>query len=944
MAINQPQQDQYPLSIEPFMPNHRHVVSSTFIDQLDHEQYALFPNVVKPSLLALRTTLTEFKDYQKVIMLDRYSLKDDKLQTLKVGDLVVVEVKYHPEYPTQGYGFVTALAGPQVEVDVQYPESLTADDGSDIDLQHFVTTRNKLSKPLEIYWEQICHRVAKGVSGVEKTRASRRYWYLKMFWMLKNKLAIPGGRILYGAGTDIDVTLFNCFVLNYINDSRRGISRHRETAMEIMSRSGGVGTNGSTLRPVGAYVAGVHGKSSGAVSWLNDLSRLTELVQQGGSRRGAQMIGFADWHPDLVTFILCKIQNPFILDKITKDIDDPHISHVAESLLIRDVQGNPVGVHDTSFMTGANISVLISHDFMQAVQSDGLWSLRFPDLENLTPEQKAHYDAEWHNLGDVRKWEAQSLPTKVYHTFKASQLWDLINIAARYSAEPGIIFIDQCNDMSNAWYYAPLVVTNPCFAGNMRLLTTEGYRTFESLDGQQVTFINLLGRVSQGRVWKTGDKPTVLVSLDNGTQIECTEDHRFMLVDGSECMAKDLQHKYVMQYPTKDCRYGMMTDAGPRVLSVTPTGIVKPVYDFSEPETHWGVVEGIIVHNCGEQPLPADGVCNLLAINLAQFANRKSRTIDYPLLKKVLRISQRFSDNIIDHSYYFLPENERMAKGERRIGKGVMGLADLMIDLELPYGSEEMLQETDRLFEFIKVESYLASADIAAEKGSFPFYQQDPFLQSGFMQSMPAHVISEIETKGIRNVCSLTVAPTGTTGTMLGVSTGLEPYYAFSYFRSGRLGKWVEVSTDIARRYFDEHPEATQLPDYYVSSMDIPPLQHVKVQAVIQKHVDSSISKTCNAPRDFTVEQNKQLYFTAWQSGCKGVTVYVDGSRDKQVLSTQAEDNIFESDNEENTSVSSTASLVDVELSELTDDFLTDDTRTCSITFDPLGNMIKECH
>lgn len=779
--------------------------------QLRPEEQALFPQVVNPVHLQRKAKLSQFEGLQKLVMLDRYSARDNTLKTLKVGDIVVAEVKPDPQYPTQGFGKVIAIEEGRITLDIEYPEALSDDAGNPLDLKNLTVAKEKIVKPLETYWEQICYRAAKGVASVEKSRGLQRYWFKQFFWMLSEQLAVPGGRILYGAGSGNDVTLFNCFVIPPVPDSRRGISRHRETTMEIMSRGGGVGSNGSALRPKDATVFGVNGKSSGAVSWLDDLSKLTDLVQQGGSRRGAQMIGLGDWHPDILTFILCKIQNPFVLDKITKEVQDEVITAIAESLLVRDAKGNPLEVRKQDFMTGANISVLISHDFMQAVEGDKDWTFRFPDLESLTEEQKATYDAQWSNMADVRKWEAQGLPVKNYHTLKATAMWDLINIAARYSAEPGVIFIDECNDMSNSYYYAPLVVTNPC----------------------------------------------------------------------------------------------------------------------------------------GEQPLPANAVCNLIAVNMAKMSNSNG-TVNYPLLKKVAHVSQRFADNVIDHSFYFLDENEKMALSERRVGKGVMGLADLMIDLKLPYGSPEMLAETDRIFEFLKVESYIASANIASEKGSFPYYQKELFLRSGFMASMPDHVIEHISQNGIRNVCSLTVAPTGSTGTMVGVSTGLEPYYAFTYFRSGRLGKWIEVNTEVAEKYFRANPEATKLPDYYVSAQDLSPLDHVRVQAVIQKHIDSAISKTCNAPADFSVEDNKELYMAAWKSGCKGVTVYVDGSRDSQVLSTKAVDNEFIEETQEAQEVEE---LITVEAKEvekqptiITDASLTDDTRVCTIRFDETtGNMIKEC-
>lgn len=750
---------------------------------LEHE-LEKFPYVVPP---VAGQKLTTFSGMQRLIMLDRYSQRDNSLETLKVGDTVTTMVKYDPKYPTYGFGTVTKLDGNGVTIKIEFPEFVEG-----VDLENFETTKSNVEKPLELYWEQIARRVARGIAKVEKTDILRQYWEEQFFYILANLLYIPGGRINYGAGSGVDVTLFNCFVLPFIKDSRDGIIKHIGLATEIMSRGGGVGSNISTLRPAKAYVAGVNGQSSGSVSWANYLAQLTHLIIQGGQRRGAQMIGESISHPDVIEFILCKIQNHHLLDKLSKESKDPIIREVAEKYIKRNEEGKAIGVVDIDFMTGANISVLVTDDFMDAVENDDDWHLRFPDIENLTPEQKEIYDNEWHKMGDVRLWEERGLPVKIYHTIKAKELWELITICARYSAEPGVIFIDRYEKESNSYYY-----------------------------------------------------------LDNKGKI-------------------------------------------------------------------------VVTNPCGEQGLPGFAVCNLGAINLDRMVTDDGK-IDWELFKKVIHISQRFSDNVVDASFYFLPENEEMAKNERRIGKGVMGLADLMIKLGLRYGSEEMLEVTDKIFETLAVESYLASTELAEEKGSFPLFDAEKYLESGYMKKMPKHVREAVRKKGIRNVCSLTVAPTGSTGSMVGVAQGLEPYFAFKMYRSGRLGKFIEINVPIAQQYFDENPDATELPDYFVGAMDLTAQEHIKVQSVIQRWVDSSLSKTANAPKDFTVEETGELYEQAHKLNCKGVTIYVDGSRDTQVLTLEAKDNNDFTEVEE----------------EVVD--LMSDTRSCKITFDENGNMIKEC-
>lgn len=166
---------------------------------------------------------------------------------------------------------------------------------------------------------------------------------------------------------------------------------------------------------------------------------------------------------------------------------------------------------------------------------------------------------------------------------------------------------------------------------------------------------------------------------------------------------------------------------------------------------------------------------------------------------------------------------------------------------------------------------------------------------------MPEDIRDSILEHGIRNSHLLTVAPTGSTGTMVGVSTGLEPYFSFTYFRSGRLGKFIEVKADIVQEYLDQHPETdpNKLPEWFVSSMELSPEAHADVQCIIQRWIDSSISKTVNAPKGYTVEQVEQVYQRLYKGGAKGGTVYVDGSRDSQVLTLKAEENVFSDTKEE---------------------------------------------
>lgn len=293
----------------------------------------------------------------------------------------------------------------------------------------------------------------------------------------------------------------------------------------------------------------------------------------------------------------------------------------------------------------------------------------------------------------------------------------------------------------------------------------------------------------------------------------------------------------------------------------------------------------ICTNPCGEQPLPAWAVCNLGHVNLSKFA--RNGEVNWEDLGKTVRYAARFLDNVIDATPYFFEQNEQQQKQERRVGMGTIGLAEMLIRLGIRYGSAESEEFIDELYRFIAREAYLASADYAAEKGSFKWFEADKFLQSGFMQGMPEDVRLAIKEKGIRNVTLLTQAPTGTTGTMVGTSTGIEPFYFWSYFRKSRLGLHEE-KVAVLEEWQRQNP-GQPLPDYFVNAMELTPEEHVRVQAATQRWVDSAISKTCNVPANYSVDQTRELYELMYRLGCKGGTIYRDKSRDEQVLNLKEE-------------------------------------------------------
>ncbi|MDP4170042.1 MAG: ribonucleotide-diphosphate reductase subunit alpha, partial [Bacillota bacterium] len=242
------------------------------------------------------------------------------------------------------------------------------------------------------------------------------------------------------------------------------------------------------------------------------------------------------------------------------------------------LEGGNYSVHNSEFLTGANISVCLTKEFMEAVENDADYELRFPDTENYDAQTMKNYNEEWHTVGDVREWEKLGYKVRTYRKIKAKELWNLINICATYSAEPGIFFIDNANEMTNAQAYGQKVVaTNPC----------------------------------------------------------------------------------------------------------------------------------------GEQPLAPFSVCNLAAVNLAEMADKETKTVNFDKLKRTVEVGVRMQDNVIDATPYFLEENKKQALGERRVGLGVMGLHDLLIYCETEYGSESGNKLVDEVFETIATTAYRASVELA---------------------------------------------------------------------------------------------------------------------------------------------------------------------------------------------------------------------------------------
>src|SRR6201994_3046751 len=487
---------------------------------------------------------------------------------------------------------------------------------------------------------------------------------------------LPAGRILAGAGTGRNVTLFNCFVMGAIEDSMDGIfSALREAALTLQ-QGGGIGYDFSTLRPKGALVQGVGADASGPVSFMDVWDAMCRTIMSAGSRRGAMMATLRVDHPDIEEFISAK--------------------------------------RTPGRLSNFNLSVLVSDAFMAAVKADADWPLVFAG--------------------------------KTYRTLRAKALWDTIMRSTYAYAEPGVIFIDRINQENNLGYCETINATNPC----------------------------------------------------------------------------------------------------------------------------------------GEQPLPPYGACLLGSVNLASLVElpfTAEAALDLGRLDEVVRVGVRMLDDTIDVSRFPLDRQEAEATAKRRIGLGVTGLADALILCGVRYGSHEAVRLTREWLGAVQRLSYLASADIAAEKGSFPLYDRAKYLSGETIKALPEEVRAAIGRYGIRNSLVNSIAPTGTISLLAdNVSSGIEPVFAFAHVRhvlqpdGSRREESVEnhaLRRWRALRGMDEPPA-----DVFVDAQTLTPDDHLAMQAAAQDYVDSSISKTINLPKDISFEAFKHVYEQAYAEGCKGCTTY----------------------------------------------------------------------
>jgi ribonucleoside-diphosphate reductase alpha chain len=540
-------------------------------------------------------------------------------------------------------------------------------------------------------------RVARTLAAQEADAAP--LWEQRFHAILDDFRFLPGGRILAGAGTTRNVTLFNCFVMGTIEDSLDGIFDSLKEGALTMQQGGGVGYDFSTLRPAGTLTHRAGTIASGPVSFMRIWDSMCATLLSTGARRGAMMATLRCDHPDIEQFVAAK--------------------------------------QDARELRHFNLSVLASDAFMQAVEEGGDWPLLFPTA--------ALDDGDGEIL--TRDWPGcdGEVPCRVIRRLPARQLWQRIMRATYDYAEPGVLFIDRINRENNLHYRECISATNPC----------------------------------------------------------------------------------------------------------------------------------------GEIPLPPYGACDLGSVNLTRFLREPFAAgahLDLDGMRDTVQTAVRLMDNVIDASRFPLPQQEAQARGTRRIGLGITGLADVLIMLGLRYDSDTGRLYAKELMEQVRDAAYRTSVVLAREKGAFPFFDREAYLAGPFIQRLPTDIRDGIAAHGIRNSHLTAIAPTGTISLLAGnISSGLEPVFDWSYSRrllerDGSYGLY-EVS-DYAWRLWRELQGEVPLPPQFLTAAQLAPQDHLAMQAALQPCVDSAISKTINIPVDFPFEQFQSIYREAHRLGLKGCTTF----------------------------------------------------------------------
>ncbi|MGI9181047.1 MAG: ribonucleotide reductase N-terminal alpha domain-containing protein, partial [Longimicrobiaceae bacterium] len=601
-----------------------------------------------------------------------------------------------------------------------------------------------IEEPEEMFWRVasvIAAEDARYGATEEEIEALAGEFYL----LMTRRLFEPNSPTLMNAGRPLG-QLSACFVLpveDALSNGESGIYDTLRSMALVHQSGGGTGFSFSRLRPSGDIVRSTTGVASGPVSFMSLYDSSTEVVKQGGTRRGANMGILRVDHPDILDFIDCK--------------------------------------QDITRITNFNISVAVTDAFMTAVEKGEEYELKTP------------------RTGEVAG------------RLNARMVWDKIVQNAWKTGEPGVFFIDRANHYNPVPHLGSYEATNPCLTGDAQVLTVEGPRRFDELAaaGDDV-LVHAVDRETGKPVvrWMRSprltrrDVPVIELEFDSGLKVRCTPDHHWIGLEGEKLRASALcPGMRVQAFLLREVLEPSFVPANHRVVAVRDAGRAD-VYNGTVDDVHTYVVcdsvsvdpasahTGVVSANCGEQPLLPYDVCNLGSVNVGAFVRTDVEAdapwyekIDWKEYRRVVRLSTHFLDNVIDANQYPLPEIDDLAHRIRRIGLGVMGFADLLVRIGVPYNSPEGVEVGRRIMEFMDEESKKESEVLAEKRGTFPEWEQSIWGPDETAARAPnGERIRPM--RRLRNCNVTTVAPTGTISIFAGCSSGIEPLFAVAFMRN----------------------------------------------------------------------------------------------------------------------------------------------------------------
>lgn len=678
-------------------------------------------------------------------------------------------------------------------------------------------------------------------------------------------------------------SLSNCFVIESPHDSYGGIMKTDQEQVQIMKRRGGVGFDISSIRPKGIKTANAARTTDGIGIFMERFSNTCREVAQGG-RRGALMLCVSCVYPQILDFIDIK--------------------------------------RDLTKVTGANLSIRFTDDFMRAVKADSEVTLKYP---------------------------VDSDAPIVSRQEKATKIWDAFTDAAWKTGEPAPLFWDTIKRRCPADIYESKgfgsIATNPCVTGDTIVRTTHGNKTVKELSDLGERFVvaaydeaTKIIVEKSAIAFKTKENAALLqLTTRSGKKIRLTPDHRVYTQRGWIEARKLCSNRSSM---ISDSMLLMSTNSWDEIIDINCDVEPEDVYDLTVEDVHNFFANDLLVHNCSELTLSAFDSCRLLLVNLVKFVDdpfTSSAKFDYAKFDFIAQKAQRLMDDLVDLEIEAIDKILEKIKADpepadvkiveinlwekirtatvngRRTGLGVTAVGDALAYQGIRYGSDASIKMTGDTYKALCLASYRSSVTMAKERGPFPVYSHElevghPFIEQ--VMNEDPELRSAYDKFGRRNIANTTTPPAGSVSIETQTSSGPEPVFMLSYKRRKKINPNDEsASVDFVDKMGDKWQEFTvyhhglkkwaevtgksidcydESPYYGATAHEIDWMKKVALQAAAQKWVCHSISSTVNLPKEATIQDVKNVYMRAWETGCKGITVYRDGSRDGVMVSNSS--------------------------------------------------------